>query len=917
MFILGTIGDIIEKGFLGIMITIDAVIYTLISSAYKVFMAIAGARLLTSDAYVSVSNQVYMLIGVIMLFVLAYSILRAIVNPDNVFSEYLGPKFIQNILICVIGLAASQFVFNFMYQAQGIILEEDVLGKIFFRTDSSEKLDYGELGSENPDEYVEELGGAVTATSLWEAFFYPSESSGLSAEEITVDPSDLVIGGSAIGLGCIVASAGIIIGVATSWSGAGAVIAGLAAGVAGLLCVNASVNEYEAGKELEEIVGDDEVSLAAAYTYTSAGGTFNVYLGFIDEVADNNITYQVIVSTIGGIFALYAFVSFSIDMGIRCAKLAYYQILAPVPLVMRIIPGKESVFDNYVKAVLSTFAEVFVRISIVYINMYIISHLYTLFSTASQLWGNTSLSVPERALAYALIIIGLLAFCRIAPDVISKTLGIDTSDVKLGIREKLGEGGVYSGGAIVGSGATSAIHGFRDAWKKNGGGAKGLAKGIGSAARGFGAGAVRAGWNQFGLNGSEAKSYADAKATATTASQAADDARAHRYETNDKIKAARDKIRDAEAEIARLSALPQTAQTMSEIDRQEEIIKEARKTINELRTEPVQDVKKKIKVWATGTVDLSFEQSAISFGNSIGDLQDKLRDEAYKKDNATKTLAAREAELKENPVSEFREGWTQESYSQKVKELVENDQEIRDAQDDYNNHRIDERERDRRIKAATERITNQVSQVAKLSEKEYREKQFERQTQIDDFRKAKEAAADLYVQKETLKSDSKVSKMVQEFISSNAAFIDKNGDKQVVTLDSNGNQIKRTVKEIFEETLGRKTLGGKLNAAEMIDLSQPLKITIDGSELTYKAKVGNNGELLYDSQDNTGNVVDTDLKFSDLAERMATANEIKVDDSLTSIQRTQNAGKTMATAITMSDEYREAQTAIREANDKK
>jgi hypothetical protein len=162
------IGNIIKKGFCAIALTLDSIVYDLVGKAYNIFMAIAGARLLSSDAYMKVANKVYIIVGVLVLFVLSYSILRAIVDPDKNLKEELGPKMVQKIIVAVVGLALTPIVFNLLYQAQGLILENNILGNIFF---SDEVLEDGT----DPNTYIEDIGGAVKATSLWEAFFYPSE----------------------------------------------------------------------------------------------------------------------------------------------------------------------------------------------------------------------------------------------------------------------------------------------------------------------------------------------------------------------------------------------------------------------------------------------------------------------------------------------------------------------------------------------------------------------------------------------------------------------------------------------------------------------------------------------------------------------------------------------------------------------
>ena len=100
MFSLG----IVTQAFLGIVLSLDSWVYSLISSAYKIFMAIASARILSSDAYTSVANKVYIIVGVGMLFVLAYAILKAIIDPDQLSKgDMAGNKILKSVAITVIG----------------------------------------------------------------------------------------------------------------------------------------------------------------------------------------------------------------------------------------------------------------------------------------------------------------------------------------------------------------------------------------------------------------------------------------------------------------------------------------------------------------------------------------------------------------------------------------------------------------------------------------------------------------------------------------------------------------------------------------------------------------------------------------------------------------------------------------------
>lgn len=534
------LGDVLKKGFIGIILTLDTLIYGLISSAFKVFMAIASARLLSSDAYYAIANKIYLIIGVIMLFVLSYAMLKAIVNPDEGKKSF-GPGLIKRIVIAVVGLAIAPALFNLMYQVQGLVLEHNVLGKIFFRSDNTQKTDASSVtigdqtiavDSVNPDDYINVVGGSVTATTIWQAFFYPAPDSGKTADEIIGKLSDYYLTNAGMyGVACAVSGYVAYAGYA---AGGWGYLVGLLGTAVGLWTCSEAV-----GNVVDAIgASGEEISLAEAYALTAKGESFGMYTIFINSYyEDGDIAYLYGVSTIAGAFTLYAFVTFSIDMGVRAGKLAYYQIIAPVPLIMQVLPKNESTFKNYTKGVIDTFLEVFIRIAVVYIVVYIICHLQDLFSSVDSLWGNQDLSSPEVMLAMAFLIIGLIIFCKDAPKFLSKTLGVEGGNLDLGIRNKLAKGGAFTAASAIGGGVTAGVNNLTNKWKnadnwKNKHGhvtlgsiTKNLIGGVGSAAAGTVSGGVRG-----GVAGKKAGTFRDVKSAAAQGAQGAIRARDNRQQ---------------------------------------------------------------------------------------------------------------------------------------------------------------------------------------------------------------------------------------------------------------------------------------------------------------------------------------------------------------------------------------------------
>ena len=457
---------IVTEAFLGIILTLDTWVYSLISSAYKIFMAIASARILQEDAYKAIAEKVYIIVGVGMLFVLAYAILKAIVDPDQTSKgDMAGGKIVKSIAIAVIGLIVTPMIFNLCYMAQGKILEDDILGKLFFRTEESvdtiKDTNQNDTGIEfNYDEALHNTGGAITATSVWQAFFYPAE--GEDASEIIADPEIAKLEAAGWTAGC--AALGVATVVSAFYSFGLTLVVG---GAATLSCFTAH-QKGEAADKIAEAAGDDgEVSLQEAYMLASAGHGFAIFQAFVEPIDEGQIKYTWFISTVCGVFVAYAFATYAIDMGLRAAKLAYYQVIAPIPLILQVLPKKGDIFSKYVKAVFTTFLEVFIRISVVYIVIYIIAHLNSMFSTDGALWDSQNLTKVESMIAMALLIIGLVLFAKQAPKLISETFGLQGgADLGLSMMDRLRKGEVFTAGRVIGSAGLAAAQGARANYAK-------------------------------------------------------------------------------------------------------------------------------------------------------------------------------------------------------------------------------------------------------------------------------------------------------------------------------------------------------------------------------------------------------------------------------------------------------------------
>lgn len=933
MLALFNIGDIISEGLYGIVLILDTIIYGLISSAYKIFMAIAGARLLSSEVYYDIANRLYVIVGVVMLFVLSYAILKAIIDPDQGTKGELGPKMIKRIIIAVIGLAVAPVLFNVMYQAQGLLLENDVIGKIIFRSASGDEVEYGDQ-STNPNDWVDSIGGAVAATSIWQAFFHPAD--GYTADQVVSDPSEYYDHAVGMGVLCVLGLVGAGAAVILSFGTASLLAAGAAVG----LCAYANGAGQDANN-VNNLTNGEELTLEQAYAITSSGESFDIYVIFIDNIVeDGEVEYLWGVSTIAGAFALYAFISFSIDMGIRAAKLAYFQIIAPVPLVMQVLPKFKDNFSKYIKSVTSTFLEVFIRISVVYIVVYIICHLNDVFSSVGAVWGNDSLSSPERLLAMAALIIGLITFCMQAPNIITETLGLPKGNMNLGIGKKLTDGGVPQTAAVLGSGGLAAVKNFRD----NKG--QGFWRRVSSTAGGFASGVARSAYSQIGHGPGKrpVKNWRDVLDTMDRTTAKTTDAMNARVERNEARTAAETRLENAREALR--TAIDNGDAAAIDAARAE--YSKARTDFAQKAVPQVYNAGKAIDAYTVGTVSLAKEEAAMKFGSDLDSLKGKLRDEAYKKDDAARRLYTAYNNLKSEPIREYVEGWDEQSTNEEYRRRRAQCDELSSV--------------GRQLEAARSR--GDVMEAARLSTRynelksnvqgwgvtinpdgtmtgldysslvgdlkvDVNQARIARDKEIEGLRMAMEAAADDFVRRKATDDSSNTYRDIATFLSDHASYIAANQDTSIVVdLDTGQKQrLGDAIATAFGSSAidGKFTVKGPEAATFVSEFSSQSDIKVElpagsayGDSITYKLE--GNSYVPYKSDgtrinDSTYGVYEKESFFDTIARKIADG-VVKKASADTAVTRVADKGKASATHVRNTD-YADKVARKRQAEDGK
>lgn len=439
---------------------LDKLVYLFINLIYQLFISLSQINI-SQDIVENFASRIYALLGIFMLFRLAFSLITYLINPDNVKDQQKGAgALVKRIFISIMLMALVPTIFREAFELQKIILEENILGQVILGTPK------GTSSNSTMSDTGKEM-----AFTVFSAFFHPEHAD-----------CEIPFSNGALTSECRAALGDSI------------------------------ANDYEKGYKDKNV------------------GAFDSILNSKDSNGDYIFHYQAAISTIAGGFVAWIIMLFCIDISLRVVKLAFLQIISPVPIISYIDPkGADGMFKKWYTTCFKTYADVFVRLAAIYFSIYMISLL-----TEGIFEGNAfTVGYNGRSLTLietAFVILGILMFAKQLPDLLKDLLGIDLKgDFTLNPMKKLSNASPLATAAIgMGAGAVGGLVGniaaSAKAYKGQGilGGLHGLKHAVGGvftgAARGARAGYDSKGdklfsssWSAAGKGGENIVAKADAK----------------------------------------------------------------------------------------------------------------------------------------------------------------------------------------------------------------------------------------------------------------------------------------------------------------------------------------------------------------------------------------------------------------------
>lgn len=115
-----------------ICLFVDSILYWLVSLLYQLFYYVANATFLDNNGIIQeIYNRVFLVLGVFMMFVLAFELIQILINPDTMNDKERGlGKIITRIVVAVVLLGMVNPIFSEAFELQRIIINNDLPGKL-------------------------------------------------------------------------------------------------------------------------------------------------------------------------------------------------------------------------------------------------------------------------------------------------------------------------------------------------------------------------------------------------------------------------------------------------------------------------------------------------------------------------------------------------------------------------------------------------------------------------------------------------------------------------------------------------------------------------------------------------------------------------------------------------------------------
>ena len=463
--------NVVQNALRSILMTLDHVVYWCIGVVYNILFNISETTIISSDTLKAFYGRVQLILGVIMIFKISVSLLQYVINPEAFSDKKKGVGQVITRMVTMLAMLTAiiplniplsaedetnktynyylnqnGLLFGTMFSLQHRILKQNTIAKLVlgntensFTVTDSDNTEYETDFSENSN------AGEAVAAYVLKSFFRINVKDELSSDNIDnqdnyfCDANKKVNNAAHLGVALTVSGAAVGTVIAP---GLGTVIgAGVGAAANGIYRLFKWADADNAGTYYNDWVNTNNISTLAEMVNINCDSR---YL----------FSYFPVVSTVCGVLLLLVFATTCLDVAIRALKLAILRLIAPIAIISYIDPksAEKGAFSTWVKLLISTYLDLFLRLAIIYFVMFIVMEI--IHGGLELPLGNGVIGL----LSTVVIIIGLFYFARQAPKFITDALGLKGMMSWSGLSSVLaGAGTLRAGGSF--SDAFDAVRG--------------------------------------------------------------------------------------------------------------------------------------------------------------------------------------------------------------------------------------------------------------------------------------------------------------------------------------------------------------------------------------------------------------------------------------------------------------------------
>ena len=165
--------------------------------------------------------------------------------------------------------------------------------------------------------------------------------------------------------------------------------------------------------------------------------------------------YSMGLSTVCGVIMVVIIIGYSLDLVSRMIKLQVLEILAPIPIVAYVDPGKgkDNLFSTWLKTLISTYCEFFIKLA----SLYFIIFIMVSFIQNKDAMIPDEVGLLEKGYMIVIVIIGLLLALQQLPQFISTMFGIKYEGMGAGLSTLLGGAAGFVTGGLSGALAGASL----------------------------------------------------------------------------------------------------------------------------------------------------------------------------------------------------------------------------------------------------------------------------------------------------------------------------------------------------------------------------------------------------------------------------------------------------------------------------